>query len=80
MISKRLEEIVENDLLGLVGVPETRQLEFKENIVGNADDEIKEFLKDVSAMANAVGGDIVYGIAEAADQNGNTTATAVNIE
>jgi hypothetical protein len=77
MIPKRLEDIVENDLLGLVGVAESRQLEFKENIVGTADDEIKEFLKDVSAMANGMGGDIVYGIAEAVDQNGNTTANAV---
>jgi hypothetical protein len=78
MIPKRLEDIVEDDLNRLIGVAEGKQLEFKENIVGNADDEIKEFLKDVSAMANAAGGDIVYGVVEAVDQNGNTTANAVN--
>jgi hypothetical protein len=78
MIPKRLEAIVEDDLNRLIGVAESKQLEFKENIVGNSDDEIKEFLKDVSAMANAAGGDIVYGVVEAVDQHGNTTANAVN--
>jgi hypothetical protein len=78
MIPKRLEDIVEDDLNRLIGVAEGKQLEFKENIVGNTDDQIKEFLKDVSAMANAIGGDIVYGVAEALDQNGNTTASAIH--
>src|SRR5690348_11738053 len=77
MIPKRLDDILEDDLNRLVGIAESRQLEFKQNI-GNSDEEIKEFLKDVSAMANAAGGDIVYGIVEAVDQNGNTTANAVN--
>jgi hypothetical protein len=78
MIPRRLEDIIENDLNRLVGVAEGKQLEFKENIVGNSDDEIKEFLKDISALANASGGDIVYGIVEGVDQNGNSTASAVN--
>lgn len=40
------------------------QLEFKQTLPGNSDDGKKEFLKDVTAMANSSGGDIIYGIRE----------------
>lgn len=44
--------------------PETLTLEFKRDLPGTGDKEKGELCKDVSAMANADGGDIVYGIAE----------------
>ena len=45
-------------------VRESRRLEYKEKLPGGKNEEKKEFLADVSAMANAAGGDIVYGISE----------------
>lgn len=50
MIPKQLNQITEDDLQRLIGVSEDRQIEFKENL-GRSDDEAKEFLKDISAMA-----------------------------
>ncbi len=43
---------------------ESRTLDYKDRLPGENRDEKKEFLADVSAMANAAGGDIVFGIAE----------------
>lgn len=45
-------------------VSEGRRLEFKRDLPGRSDDEIKEFLADVSAMANAHGGDIIIGVSD----------------
>src|SRR5687768_4743890 len=74
-----LEAISESHLQGLVNaVPEGRQLEYKERLPGNTYDDVVEFLKDVSAMANTLGGDILYGVREGRDASGNTLALAVN--
>jgi hypothetical protein len=45
--------------------PESGSLDFKREPPGNSDKEKNELLKDVCALANADGGDLVYGIAEA---------------
>ncbi len=74
MIPKLLSQIDEDDLHNLLGSAESRQIEFKLILPGGSDQEIKEFLKDVSAMANTEGGDIIYGIAEGLDDEGNTVA------
>lgn len=58
MIAKQLDQITEDDLQRLIGTSEDLQSEFKESLA-RSDEEVKEFLKDVSAMANAIGGDIV---------------------
>jgi len=55
------------------GVREGRQLEYKQSLPGGTDEEKKEFLADVSAFANAAGGDLIYGIEERRDANGQTT-------
>jgi len=44
---------------------EGQTLEFKQQLPGTTKDDKFEFAKDVCAMLNATGGDIVYGIAEA---------------
>lgn len=44
--------------------PESISLEFKRDAPGNSDKDKHELLKDVSALANADGGDIVFGINE----------------
>lgn len=66
MLYKSIDDITEDDLQALVneGRREDVQLEFKLALPGGSDEEKKEFLKDVSAMANSQGGDIIYGIRE----------------
>lgn len=51
-------------------VRESKTLEYKESLPGGSDQDKREFLADVSAMANTVGGTIVFGIAEEKDENG----------
>lgn len=43
-------------------VREGRQLDYKETLPGNSDDDKREFLSDVTSFANAAGGDIIYGV------------------
>src|ERR1043166_7032455 len=64
--NKRIEDIEETDLQGLVsgGVPEGRLIEYKLVLPSGGDSDKKEFLADVSSFANASGGDIVYGTKE----------------
>ncbi len=46
--------------------PESQTLEFKRELPGNSDKEKHELCKDVAALANTDGGDLVYGINEKA--------------
>lgn len=62
-----LSAVTEQDLLALVanGAREDRTLDFKRDAYGSNDQAKAEFLADVSAFANASGGDIVIGMDEA---------------
>ena len=62
------------------GVGESKVLEFKKELPGNSDDEKKEFLADVSAMANTAGGVIIYGVSTARDSQGRDTGIAESID
>ena len=66
MLQKPLSEITIDDLSELVAnaVSESRNLEFKRELCGTTDSDKKEFLADVSAFANATGGDLIFGIDE----------------
>jgi hypothetical protein len=66
MVDKDFEEITAADLLKLVKErePEGRRLEYKRELPGRTDRDKKEFLADISAFANAGGGDVIYGIEE----------------
>lgn len=64
MLSKRLLDLTAADFDALIGLPESPYLDFKSAAVGGADKDRREFLADVSAFANASGGDIVFGITE----------------
>jgi len=44
--------------------PESQTLDFKRELPGSDEKSKDEFLKDVCALANADGGDLVYGVAE----------------
>lgn len=80
MIDKRFEEIGAEDVQRLQanGVSESRSLDYKQALPGGTDDERKEFLADVSSLANTVGGDLVYGVVEVRD-NGRATGVPERI-
>ena len=66
MLPARLDSIDEGHLNTLVnsGVRESRSLEFKAKLVWGTESDRKEFLADVSALANGGGGDLILGIQE----------------
>src|SRR5665213_1596385 len=66
MLNKPLKEISEADLQALIREeePERKQLEFKRDLPGKAEGQRKEFLYDVSSMANASGGLFIFGLEE----------------
>ncbi|KQP93762.1 hypothetical protein ASF60_13930 [Methylobacterium sp. Leaf113] len=67
MLPKPFEGLTFSDVAAMVeaGIREGRTLDFKQAPVGGKDDDKREFLADVSALANTAGGDIVFGITEA---------------
>jgi len=66
MFGKAIDDISTADLQALVdnGIPEGRRLEFKRDHYGKKEEDKREFAADVSAMANAMGGYLLIGIAE----------------
>jgi Putative DNA-binding domain len=56
----------ESDIQALVSgaVRESRRIEYKRALPGNADEDKREFLADVSSFANAAGGDLLFGVDE----------------
>jgi len=70
MIPKKLDEISLSDLRALVTdqAREGKTLEFKRDQIGARDDDKREFLADISALANTLGGDLIVGIEETAGQ------------
>ncbi len=69
MLWSDLDEVTLEDLQGLCeGAPETQSLEFKQQLPPATPEGRQELMKDLCAMANADGGDVVYGIAEAKGQ------------
>src|SRR5581483_4703390 len=70
-----VDQITESDVNRLVlnGVMEGRRLDYKEQLKVDTGDEKNNFLADIAAMANTLGGDILYGIEEQRDTNGKPT-------
>ena len=66
---KPLDQIAEADVQALVEneVQETQTLEFKRDVYPTNDDGKREMLRDISAMANSYGGDILLGVDESED-------------
>jgi len=65
---KRLHEVELQDVQELVGnIAESLHIDFKQAPVGRSDADRKEFVADVTAFANASGGDIVFGVVEGPD-------------
>src|SRR5215208_6271331 len=66
MVAIALEALEAPHIRALVEdqVPESRSLEFKA-VVGKSEEDKREFLYDASSFANAAGGEIFLGVAEA---------------
>lgn len=69
------DELSERDLLDQVhaGVPEGVLVDYKRDLYGRTDSEVREFLKDVSSFANTAGGHLIIGMDES---SGTPTALA----
>lgn len=82
MIPKEFDAITKTDVDALVAnaVAEGRTIEYKQQLPGGGDDDKREFLADVSSLANASGGDLIYGVTEKRDANGKPTGTAEKAE
>lgn len=74
-LDKPIDAVTTEDVHALVtnGVAEGRQLEYKQLLPSGKDESKRELLKDVSAFANTVGGDLLFGVVEARDPDGNPT-------
>ncbi|ATC24323.1 MULTISPECIES: helix-turn-helix domain-containing protein [Caulobacter] len=64
MIERTLDDIDAADLARLIeaGRPEGRRLDYKLTLPGRGDADTKEFLADITALANTDGGDLIYGM------------------
>src|SRR5262249_42870687 len=61
------------------GLREGRQLDLKEQLPTSSDKDKHEFLADVSSFANVAGGDLVFGVREKRDPQGNPTGEAESV-
>ena len=62
-------ESIDGDVLSRLlstGVLKSRALEFKRDLTGGVNDDKKEFLADVTVLANTLGGYLIYGVDETA--------------
>jgi hypothetical protein len=64
--NKPLKDLTPSDIDSLIknGVPESRTLDYKRDLYSNNDAGKRDFLIDVSAFANTVGGYLIVGIEE----------------
>lgn len=77
MIEKRFEEINKGHIDALVQSKKTerRTLEYKAELPLGSDEAKREFLGDISSFANSAGGDLLYGVTDERDANGQPTGT-----
>lgn len=63
---KPLRQMNENDLLALIAdsTPEGKTIEYKRDQVGKADTDKREYLFDVTSLANTMGGHLIFGMEE----------------
>lgn len=72
---KKLKEVNEQELQSLIDdeIREGKEIEYKENLPGDINEEKMEFLADVSSFANTSGGDLLFGFSEKRDNQGRPT-------
>lgn len=73
-----IDALTVDDLTRLVGnrVSEGRDLEYKQQLPGPTDDSKREFLADLSSLANTAGGYLLFGVEEERDPAGKPTGVA----
>lgn len=66
MIPRPIDQITGSDIEGLVvnAMREGLRLDYKQCAIGNSDADKREFVRDVCALANGDGGDIILGVRE----------------
>ena len=81
MLPLRFEDISSDDVVRLVAdkVSERKILEYKQALNIRGQEDRAEFLADVSSFANASGGDIIFGVSEERDENGQPTGVPSDI-
>jgi hypothetical protein len=81
MIFKNYRELAYSDIERLVEnkIPESKFLDYKQEINVEKGDERKEFLYDVSSFANTEGGMLIYGVSELRDEKNNPTGLSSKI-
>jgi hypothetical protein len=62
-----IEALIESE------VPESLALDYKQQLPRGQSEEKREFLYDVTALANSAGGDLIYGIVERRDDDDKAT-------
>jgi predicted HTH transcriptional regulator len=79
MIPAKITDISEADLQRLVDmeIPEGLTIEYKRQLPSGKDDEVREFLADFTSLANSSGGDLIFGIDEKKNADGNTVAGSI---
>lgn len=80
MIAGRLDDLTAESIeeLKSSGRTEGRTLEFKRDALGSSDDAKREFLADVSSLANTQGGDLIFGIADEAGVASETPGISID--
>jgi hypothetical protein len=80
-ILKPMEALGPADIAELVAdsVAEDRTLDYKDQLSGNTDQDHKELLADISALANTLGGYMVFGMAEERDGEGRPTGIPLQV-
>lgn len=75
MLAKPIEAISAEDIDSLVAneVKEGLTLDYKRDLVADTKDDKREFLADIASFANGRGGDIVFGLGDRRDGNGQST-------
>jgi hypothetical protein len=81
MLPANLNDLTPEHIQGLIDseIAEGLSLEFKRQLPTNQSEEKKEFLYDIAAMANAAGGDIIFGIVERRDDDQKATGIAESL-
>jgi len=82
VLGKSIKQVAPEHIKRLVsdGIQEARELEYKLKLPGQSYKDKRDFLAEVSAMANTAGGTIVYGIKERKDEEGKNTGIPESIE
>lgn len=82
LLGKSIKDVVPEDIKSLKSneVRESKDLEYKLRLPAGNYEGKRAFLEDVSAMANTIGGTIVYGIKEKKVEKGQNTGIPDSIE